>query len=172
MIFSSPHNDDHHVALERALTIGKLRNPQPRLLVSVDRARAARLGVGQSEIVAAIATAIRGEDVSYLHTENSRRPVPIRLELEEGEKADPDVIAHLRVRNAAGDLVPLSEVAHFTMTTREQAIYHKDLRRVAYVYAEPVGRAPAEVVAKERGKLANLQEQADKLRERLAALLA
>ena len=28
-------NDDHHVALERALTIGKLRNPQPRLLVFV-----------------------------------------------------------------------------------------------------------------------------------------
>lgn len=28
-------NDDHHVALERALTIGKLRDPQPRLLVFV-----------------------------------------------------------------------------------------------------------------------------------------
>ena len=116
-----------------------LEAPQPRLLVSVDRARAARLGVGQSEIVAAIATAIRGEDVSYLHTENSRRPVPIRLELEEGEKADPDVIAHLRVRNAAGDLVPLSEVAHFTLTTRERAIYHKDLLPMVMVTGDLAG---------------------------------
>jgi len=116
-----------------------LEAPQPRLLVSVDRARAARLGVGQSAIVAAIATAMKGEDVSYLHTENSRRPVPIRLELEEGEKADPDVIAHLRVRNAAGELVPLSEVAHFTRTTRERAIYHKDLLPMVMVTGDLSG---------------------------------
>ena len=116
-----------------------LEAPQPRLLVSVDRERAARLGVSQSSIVAAIATAMGGEDVSYLHDENSRRPVPIRLELEEGEKADPDVIAHLRVRNAAGDLVPLSEVAHFTMTTREQAIYHKDLLPMVMVTGDLAG---------------------------------
>jgi multidrug efflux pump subunit AcrB len=116
-----------------------LEAAQSRLLVSVDRARAARLGVSQSAIVAAIATAIRGEDVSYLHTGSSSRPVPIRLELEEGEKADPDLIAHLRVRNAAGELVPLSEVARFTMTTREQAIYHKDLLPMAMVTGDLSG---------------------------------
>ncbi|MGD8347427.1 MAG: efflux RND transporter permease subunit, partial [Lysobacterales bacterium] len=74
-----------------------------------------------------------------LHTENSRRPVPIRLELEEGEKADPDVIAHLRVRNAGGELVPLSEVAHFTRTTRERAIYHKDLLPMVMVTGDLSG---------------------------------
>ena len=116
-----------------------LEEPQPRLLVSVDRARAARLGVSQSRIASAIATAIGGEDVSYLHTETSRRPVPIRLELEEGEKADPDVIAHLRVRNASGELVPLSEVARFTQTTREQAIYHKDLLPMVMVTGDLSG---------------------------------
>ena len=116
-----------------------LEAAQPRLLVSVDRERAARLGVSQSRIVAAIATAIGGEDVSYLHDENSRRPVPIRLELGEGAKADPDVISHLRVRSASGDLVPLSEVAHFTRTTREQAIYHKDLLPMVMVTGDLSG---------------------------------
>ncbi|MBT8057938.1 MAG: efflux RND transporter permease subunit [Gammaproteobacteria bacterium] len=116
-----------------------LEAPQPRLLVSVDRARAARLGVSQSHIASAIATAIGGEDVSYLHTETSRRPVPIRLELDEGEKADPDVIAHLRVRNASGELVPLSEVARFSQTTREQAIYHKDLLPMVMVTGDLSG---------------------------------
>ena len=116
-----------------------LEAPQPRLLVSVDRERAARLGVSQSSIVAAIATAIGGEDVSYLHDEHSRRPVPIRLELNEGAKADPNVIAHLRVRSASGDLVPLSEVAHFTRTTREQAIYHKDLLPMVMVTGDLSG---------------------------------
>ena len=117
-----------------------LEAPQPRLLVSVDRARAARLGVSQSSIVAAIATAMRGEDVSYLHDETSRRPVPLRLELREAAKADPDAIARLRVRNAAGKLVSLSEVVHFTMTSREQALYHKDLLPMVMVTGDLSGR--------------------------------
>jgi len=116
-----------------------LEAPQKRLLVSVDRARAARLGVSQSSIVAAIATAMGGEDVSYLHDDASRRPVPIRLELEESAKADPNAIAGLRVRNATGSLVPLSEVVHFTMTSREQAIYHKDLLPMVMVTGDLSG---------------------------------
>jgi len=117
-----------------------LEAPQTRLLVSVDRQRAARLGVSQSRIVAAIATAIEGEDASYLHDEASRRPVPIRLELEESAKADAAAIARLRVRNALGSLVPLSEVVRFTQTTREQAIYHKDLLPMVLVTGDQSGR--------------------------------
>ena len=116
-----------------------LEAPQQRLLVSVDRARAARLGVSQSSIVAAIGTAMGGEDVSYLHDDASRRPVPIRLELEESAKADPNAITGLRVRNAAGSLVPLSEVVHITHTTREQAIYHKDLLPMVMVTGDLSG---------------------------------
>jgi multidrug efflux pump subunit AcrB len=117
-----------------------LEAPQERLLVSVDRQRAARLGVSQSSIVAAIATAIRGEDASYLHDDTSRRPVPIRLELEEGVKAEPHAIANLRVRGSGGRLVPLSEVAHFTPTTREQAIYHKNLLPMVLVTGDLSGK--------------------------------
>jgi multidrug efflux pump subunit AcrB len=117
-----------------------LEAAQPRLLVSVDRARAARLGVSQSSIVATIATAMRGEDASYLHDDDSRRPVPIRLELDEAEKADPNAIARLRVRNAAGKLVPLSEVTHIEQTTRERAIYHKDLLPMVMVTGDLSGR--------------------------------
>ena len=116
-----------------------LEAKQERLLVSVDRQRAARLGVSQSSIVAAIATAIRGEDASYLHDDSSRRPVPIRLELEESVKADPDAIPSLRVRGSSGRLVPLSEVAHFTRTTREQAIYHKNLLPMVLVTGDLSG---------------------------------
>ncbi|MGD8358486.1 MAG: efflux RND transporter permease subunit, partial [Lysobacterales bacterium] len=117
-----------------------LEAPQPRLLVAVDRQRAARLGVSQSSIVAAIATAIRGEDASYLHDDTSRRPVPIRLELEESAKSDPAAIANLRVRSASGGLVPLSEVVQFRQTVRDQAIYHKDLLPMVMVTGDLSGR--------------------------------
>ncbi len=117
-----------------------LEAAQERLLVSVDRERAARLGVSQSSIVAAISTAIRGEDASYLHDDTSRRPVPIRLELEESAKADPDAIANLRVRGSSGRLVPLSEVVQITRTTREQSIYHKDLLPMVLVTGDLSGK--------------------------------
>jgi len=116
-----------------------LEAAQEKLLVSVDRPRAARLGVSQSSIVAAISTAMRGEDASYLHDDSSRRPVPIRLELEESAKGDPDAIANLRVRGSSGRLVPLSEVVQFTRTTRERAIYHKDLLPMVLVTGDLSG---------------------------------
>jgi len=117
-----------------------LEAAQDRLLVAVDRERAARLGVSQSSIVSAIATAIRGEDASYLHDDSSRRPVPIRLELEESAKSDPNAIANLRVRGSSGRLVPLSEVVHIKRTSREQAIYHKDLLPMVLVTGDLSGK--------------------------------
>lgn len=135
-----------------------LEAQQERLLVSVDRQRAARLGVSQSSIVTAINTAIRGEDASYLHDESSRRPLPIRLELEEGAKANANAIASLRVRSTAGHLVPLSEVVQFKQTTREQAIYHKDLLPMVRVTGDLSGPldSPLYGMAEIAGKLPDL----------------
>src|SRR5690606_3470995 len=101
--------------------------PQRKLLVRVDRSRAARLGVSQADVVAAVGTAIRGEDAGYLHDEHASYPVPVRVELPEGDKADLAALKALRVRARDGALVPIGEVAAFEFSTREPAIHHKDL---------------------------------------------
>ena len=44
-------------------------------------------------------------------------------------------------------IVRLGELGSFDQRLAEKVIYHKNLERVAYVYAEAVGRPPAEVVA-------------------------
>jgi len=113
--------------------------PQRKLIVRVDRQRAARLGVSQADVAAAINTAVRGEDASYLHDENAAYPVPVRLEFSEGDKADLAALKSLRVRSRSGELVPLGEVASFEFSTREQAIHHKDLLPVVYVTADMAG---------------------------------
>src|SRR5690606_30622625 len=113
--------------------------PQRKLIVRVDRQRAARLGVSQADVAAAINTAVRGEDASYLHDENAAYPVPVRLEFSEGDKADLAALKSLRVRSRRGELVPLGEVASFEFSTREQAIHHKDLLPVVYVTADMAG---------------------------------
>jgi len=117
-----------------------LEAPQRKLVVAVDRARAARLGVSQQAAAAAISAALRGEDMSYLHDEQARLAIPVRVELSPGDKADPAVLGTLRVRAQGGALVPLSEVTRIVETTREQTIHHKDLLPVVYVTGDVAGR--------------------------------
>jgi multidrug efflux pump subunit AcrB len=117
-----------------------LEAPQTKLVVAVDRARAARLGVTQDSVAAAVAAAIRGEDISFLHSEHARVPVPVRLELDPGDKADVEALRALRVRAQSGALVPLSEIAEIRQSEREQTIYHKDLLPVVYVTGDVAGR--------------------------------
>jgi len=116
-----------------------LEAPQRKLVVAVDRARAARLGVSQQAAAAAIAAALRGEDMSYLHDEQARLAIPVRVELSPGDKADPAVLGTLRVRAQGGALVPLSEVTRIVETTRDQTIHHKDLLPVVYVTGDVAG---------------------------------
>lgn len=111
----------------------------PRWIVHVDRNRAARLGVDQSTVVEAITTALKGENVSYLHDPNAKYPVAIRLELPVAEKADIDRVITLKVRSKEGVLVPLSELVSVQRSTIERSIYHKDLLPVVYVTGDMAG---------------------------------
>jgi multidrug efflux pump subunit AcrB len=122
-----------------------LEAPQAKLVVEVDRARAARLGVSQQSVVAAVAAALRGEDMSWLHDEQARVAIPVRVELPPGEKADPGLLGALRVRAAGGALVPLSEVTRIQRTTRDTTIHHKDLLPVVYVTGDVAGRTDSPV---------------------------
>ncbi len=113
--------------------------PAPRWLLAVDRERSARLGVSQAGVVAAIATLLGGEDVSYLHDPNAKYPVPIRLELPVRDKSGLDQVLALKVASSTGRLVPLSELVTVRKSTIERSIYHKDLLPVVYVTGDMAG---------------------------------
>ena len=113
--------------------------PQEKLVIVVDRARAARLGVSQQAVTAAVTAAMGGEDMSYLHDEHAKLPVPVRVEFSPGDKASVETLNSLRLRSVNGALVPLSEIADIRRGTREQTIYHKDLLPVVYVTGDVAG---------------------------------
>jgi len=113
--------------------------PQERVLVQVDRARAAYWGVSQQTITRVVTAALSGEDVTVLHDPQARTPIPVRVELPPTQQTRLDVLKTLKVRSASGRLVPLSEVATLVRTSREQTIYHKDLQPVVYVTADAAG---------------------------------
>ncbi|MCB1920693.1 MAG: efflux RND transporter permease subunit [Candidatus Competibacteraceae bacterium] len=117
-----------------------VETPSERLIAHVDRAKAALLGVSQQAVAADINTALRGEDVSYLHSETAKYPIPLRLELPVADKANMASVLDLRTRSQAGPLVPLSEIVDIETTQRENAIYHKDLLPVVFVFGDMAGR--------------------------------
>ena len=117
-----------------------LEAPAQRIVVEVDRQKAALLGVSQAEIVQTIATALAGADVTYVHTGRERYPIPVRMELPAADKADLGAMLALEVRSTTGTLVPLSELVHASTKAWDGAIYHKDLLPVAYVTGDMAGR--------------------------------
>jgi len=116
-----------------------LHAPTTKWEVVVDRDRAARLGVSQAQVVLALQTSLEGSAATYLHDEQAKYPVPIRLILEEGDKAQPARLLSLAVRSREGTRVPLASIAEIRETDWEGVIYHKDLLPVTYVTADMAG---------------------------------
>jgi multidrug efflux pump subunit AcrB len=110
-----------------------------RDVLAVDRVRAARLGVTQAAIVATLRTGLGGLDATYLHDGSSRHAVPVRLRLAAGDQAELDHLLALRVRSAAGVLVPVSELVSVRAAAWEQTVYHKDLLPFAFVTGDEAG---------------------------------
>jgi multidrug efflux pump subunit AcrB len=111
-----------------------------RLVIRVDRKKAALLGVSQASVASVLNMALSGEDVAYVHRGTEKYPVPVRLELSVADKAELDSLLLLRVAGASGNLVPLSEVVQVTESHWEQTIYHKDLLPVVFVTGDMAGK--------------------------------
>jgi multidrug efflux pump subunit AcrB len=112
--------------------------PAPRTLLLVDRRKAALLGVPQAAIVSTLRAGLAGEAETYLH-DQSKYPAPALIQLPPERQGDLDALLQLRVRGAAGQLVPIRELVTLTDTLREQPVYHKDLLPVNYVVADMAG---------------------------------
>jgi multidrug efflux pump subunit AcrB len=133
-----------------------------RLLFITDQEKASLSGVSAQDIASTLQLALVGAEATQLHVPDEVNPIPVRVRLprdaRSGEapllalavKGRPGIVKIREsggVRDAAVPVVRLGELGRFERRSAERAIYHKDLKRVAYVYAEPVGRAPAEVAA-------------------------
>ncbi|MBR9829936.1 MAG: efflux RND transporter permease subunit [Oceanospirillales bacterium] len=116
-----------------------LEAPVQQWQVIIDRARAARLGVAQGQVVQTLQTAVGGATLSYLHDEHAKYPVPIRAILNEGDKAQASALLSLPIRNREGQLIPLASIARIETVEWPGARYHKDLLPVTYVTADMAG---------------------------------
>ncbi len=117
-----------------------------RLVFETDREKAALNGVSVADIVETLRIALHGSDAGRVHEATERNPLIIELRLPRAKRSSAMDLAQVRVKGAEEDLIPLAELGRWNECTADQTIYHKNLRRVAYVFAETAGRPPADTV--------------------------
>ncbi len=111
----------------------------PRKMLTVDRHKAALLGITQQEIATTLQTGLSGEAVTWLH-DQTKFPASAWVQLPAEQQGDLNSLLQLGVHNAQGQLVPLRELVTLTDTLREQPIYHKDLLPVDFVVGDMAGK--------------------------------
>ncbi len=110
-----------------------------RLVIEVDRQRAALLGVSQQQVATILQLSLHGDDVTYVHQGRERYPIPVRLEVPVASKTDLYSLLALEVRSTTGQRVPISEIATVRETDWDDAVYHKDLLPVVFVMGDMAG---------------------------------
>jgi multidrug efflux pump subunit AcrB len=107
--------------------------------LQVDRQRAAMLGISQQQISDLVSTLLQGRDVTYLHDEYAKYPIPVRLTLADADKAQLQSLLTTKLPARDGGMVALADLVQVTESSRELSIYHKDLLPVVFVTGDMAG---------------------------------
>ena len=130
-----------------------LETPRNRLDFALDKQKAALHGITTESVVRTLRLALDGAVPATVHQQNERQPLLIRVRLPIEERSGPEELSRLKIKARDGSLVPLREIGAFRHVPEDQPIYHKNLRRVAYVFGEVVGRGPVDALFAIRSKL-------------------
>jgi multidrug efflux pump subunit AcrB len=118
----------------------------PRLVFEPDQEKAALSGISVTEIVNSIQIALNGDRENLLRVEGERNPLKMTFRLPRELRSSQADLSQVSIKNARGQLIQLMEIGNWHAESSSQTIYHKNLKRVAYVFAECVGRPPADCV--------------------------
>ena len=110
--------------------------PVRRHRVVVDEEKAALSGVNTRQIADVLSVLFDGATVGRVHLPDERNVVPIRIEVPQREELRPQDLDRIQLGNAAGQVVPLSELVRVEDTREDEPILHKDNERVIFVGGE------------------------------------
>lgn len=120
--------------------------PRTKFTFVPDNEKAAMHGISTATIAGTIKAALAGTASGIIHSATELNPLIIELRLPVAQRTGLSDLAGIYVKGKTRQTVQLSEIGHWRKSRVDQQIYHKNLRRVAYVFAETVGRPPADVV--------------------------
>jgi multidrug efflux pump subunit AcrB len=156
-------------AVKGVVDIDSSLNPTaPKLLLTVDREKAALHGVQPARVVQTLAAAGHGVTVGTFHGARGAAQVPVVLQLAPGQRSRADALLSLTVPGARGP-VPVGELVRLEEAREAPEIQHKNLKPVAYVTADLAGEieSPLYALAALDEKLAGLRGDAGETVPRL-----
>ncbi len=120
--------------------------PQRQLQFVPDRDKLSLAGVSTADVARTLGIAMSGAQVGTLHIDSERNPLPIVLRLPLDKRSSIAALDNLQLRGQQGNLIHLSELGDFVEQTLEPTIYHKNLKRVSYVFGEMAGKSPVNAI--------------------------
>jgi multidrug efflux pump subunit AcrB len=134
---------------------------QEEVLFVADKEKAALSGVSTEDIAKSLRIALDGSEGHHLLLDTEAHPLEMQLRLPRTRRSSIEELGSLYVkgrpgitkvreggslRDAPQPAVQIREIGSFESNKVDKTIYHKNLRPVAYVFAEMAGRAPADAV--------------------------
>jgi multidrug efflux pump subunit AcrB len=119
---------------------------QTKYVFVVDKTKASLNGVSPDDVANTLVAALGGDAVGTLRAPRERQPLEIIVRVPEAQRSSRQDLSSIYVKGQSGQLVSLRELGDWQTQTEDQTIYHKDLRPLAYVFAEAAGRPPADII--------------------------
>lgn len=119
---------------------------QAKMVFVTDKEKAALHGISTEQIAGTLQALLEGATVGLIQSDTERNPLRIELRAPITHRTSEVDLSRAHAKGITGQLIPLSELGRWEKSRVDQMIYHKNLQRVAYVFAETAGRPPADVV--------------------------
>ncbi len=132
-----------------------------RLLITVDKEKAALNNISEGEITRAVRIGMRGLAIDQFHEPRDKEAIRIVLELPQFMRASLEGVLNIGMRSdmdPAAPLVPIRELVRVEKVPVAQPIYRKNLKPVIYVTGDVAGEvaSPAYAIFAMNERLAEL----------------
>ncbi|BBO89282.1 efflux RND transporter permease subunit [Desulfosarcina ovata] len=118
----------------------------PELRVSVDRARAAAMGISLEALAYTLRGATAGLEIREFRDERDvSKKYDLKVRFSQESRTRPSMLDDVKVRADTGELVPLSTIAEFSQGSGLNGIRHSDRRRIVRLSANNRGRSAVEI---------------------------
>ncbi|MCF8057469.1 MAG: efflux RND transporter permease subunit [Desulfocapsa sp.] len=121
-----------------------------RLLLTVDKEKAALNHISEVEITSTVQMGMRGTSIDLFHQPRDKEEINMVLELPRSMRASIDALLNIGLRsgmNPEAPLVPLRELVRVEEVAVDQPIYRKNLKPVIYVTGDVAGTVESPVYA-------------------------
>jgi multidrug efflux pump subunit AcrB len=122
-----------------------IETAQPKWRLSVDRQKAAAVGLTAADVAAVVRMSGVGERAGLLHDPHAREPVPVVLRLPRASRGTLDALQGIRLQGR--EPMAVGEVTRASFSQEEPSIYRKNLQPVTYVTGDVAGQIESPVYA-------------------------